>query len=376
MFDSTKVIPAYLWQQGSTASERIGRIHDRLLEAYPDVDRIAFALYDAQTDLLKTFINSTRRGEAIHGYQYRLSDSRSLSHIANSGECRAIDDIQAAISADNQHSAWLLDQGYQSSFTIPLYDNGRFIGFLFFDSSRLGAFDTRKQRDMLLYANLVNMTLSSELNAVRIIQASALVARDFADLRDFETGSHLDRMAAYSRLIARFIADEEGLSDEQIEHIALFAPLHDVGKIGIPDRVLLKAGSLDADERSLMQTHVEKGEKIIHKILGDFGLSDVPDSQIMLNIVACHHEYLDGSGYPRGLKGKAIPIEARIVTVADIFDALSCQRPYKEAWPLEACFTELDRMVAAGKLEERCVAALKASQLEIEDIMARLHDAP
>lgn len=376
MFNSAMAIPAIWWQQGSSASDRLARIHDRLLEAYPEVDRIACALYDPNTDLLKTFINSTRKGEAIHGYQYRLKDSLSLSELASAAECRVIHNIHATVAPDNPHSVWLLQQGYQSSFTIPLYDNGRFIGFLFFDSSRLGAFDTRKQRDMLLYANLVNMTLSSELNAVRIIQASALVARDFADLRDFETGSHLDRMAAYSRLIARFIADEEGLSDEQIEHIALFAPLHDVGKIGIPDRVLLKAGTLDADERALMQTHVEKGEKIIHKILGDFGLSEVPDSQIMLNIVACHHEYLDGSGYPRGLKSNAIPIEARIVTVADIFDALSCQRPYKAAWPLAACFDELERMVAAGKLEGCCVTALKASRQEIEDIMARLRDAP
>jgi HD-GYP domain-containing protein (c-di-GMP phosphodiesterase class II) len=375
MFDSTKAIPAYLWKQGSNATERLSRIHDRLLEAYPDVDRIAFALYDPHSDLLKTFINSTRRGDAIHGYQYRLSESRSLSHIANSGECRAIDDIQASISPDNLHSAWLLQQGYLSSFTIPLYDNGLFIGFLFFDSSRPAAFDAKMQRDMVLYANLVNMSLSSEFTAVRTILASAQVARDFADLRDFETGAHLDRMAAYSRLIAKGIALDAGLSDEDIEHIALFAPLHDVGKIGIPDRVLLKPGPLTAEERQLMETHVEKGEGIIRKILGDFGLSHLPDSQIMLNIVACHHEYLDGSGYPRGLKGMQIPTEARIVTVADIFDALSCTRPYKQPWPLERCFDELRRMAAAGKLDGRCVEALIAARADVEEVLGRLTDA-
>lgn len=375
MFDSTKAIPAYLWKQGSNATERLSRIHDRLLEAYPDVDRIAFALYDPHSDLLKTFINSTRRGDAIHGYQYRLSESRSLSHIANSGECRAIDDIQANISPDNLHSAWLLQQGYLSSFTIPLYDNGLFIGFLFFDSSRPAAFDAKMQRDMVLYANLVNMSLSSEFTAVRTILASAQVARDFADLRDFETGAHLDRMAAYSRLIAKGIALDAGLSDEDIEHIALFAPLHDVGKIGIPDRVLLKPGPLTAEERQLMETHVEKGEGIIRKILGDFGLSHLPDSQIMLNIVACHHEYLDGSGYPRGLKGMQIPTEARIVTVADIFDALSCTRPYKQPWPLERCFDELRHMAAAGKLDGRCVEALIAARADVEEVLGRLTDA-
>ncbi|MBT1445290.1 HD domain-containing protein [Shewanella sp. JM162201] len=231
------------------------------------------------------------------------------------------------------------------------------------------------QRDMLLYANLVNMSLSNEFAAVRTILASAQVARDFAQLRDFETGAHLERMSAYSRLIAKQIAAEAGLTDEQIEHIALFAPLHDVGKIGIPDSVLLKPGGLTSDERLLMQTHVDKGEIIIRKILGDFGLSHLPDSQIMLNIVACHHEYLDGSGYPRGLCGEQIPIEARIVTVADILDALSCARPYKEPWPLERCFDELRRMAASGKLDSRCVEALIEVRAEVEEIIGRLSDA-
>ncbi|WP_372871253.1 HD domain-containing phosphohydrolase [Shewanella sp.] len=374
MLDSTGAIPAYLWQQGSSANERMERIHDHLLEVYPDVDRIAFALYDPKSDLLKTFINSTRSGNAIHGYQYRLHESRSLSQMAKSGECRVIDDVQANITPDNQHSSWLLEQGYLSSFTIPLYDAGLFIGFLFFDSFRLQAFDSKMQRDLMLYANLVNMSLSSEFAAVRTILASAQVARDFAGLRDFEIGAHLDRMAAYSRLIAREIAADAGLSDEAIEQIALFAPLHDVGKIGIPDRVLLKPGALTEQERLLMESHVEKGEQIIHKIVGDFGLSHLPDSQIMINIVACHHEYLDGSGYPRGLKGEQIPIEARIVTVADIFDALSFNRPYKQPWSLESCFEELRCMAAAGKLDGRCVEALVAVRGEVQEIMGRLSD--
>jgi len=240
-----------------------------------------------------------------------------------------------------------------------MYDNGQFFGFIFFDSDDVGYFSAAMQRDLLLYSNLINMALSSELSAVRAILASAQVARDFAHLRDFETGAHLERMARYARLIAEGVASTYGLTDETIEHIYLFAPLHDIGKIGIADQILLKQGPLTADERAEMQTHVQKGEDIMLKVIGDFGLEHLPDSQIMRNIVACHHEMLDGSGYPRGLCGDAIPIEARIVSVADIFDALTSLRPYKQPGPVPKALAELDAMADAGKLDALCVAALK-----------------
>jgi HD-GYP domain-containing protein (c-di-GMP phosphodiesterase class II) len=107
-----------------------------------------------------------------------------------------------------------------------------------------------------------------------------------------------------------------------------------------------------------MQTHVEKGEQLMHKVIGDFGLHHLPDSQVMHNIVACHHEFLDGSGYPRGLRGNEVPVEARIVTVADIFDALTSLRPYKKPWSVEAALQELRRMAGVGQLDSVCVEAL------------------
>jgi two-component system response regulator RpfG len=142
-----------------------------------------------------------------------------------------------------------------------------------------------------------------------------------ADRRDAVTGAHLKRMAKYSGLIARGI----GLSDDEIETIELAAPMHDIGKIGIPDAIMQKTQRLNAGELLVMQTHARIGYDI---------LKDSPSrfSQAAAIIALNHHEKFDGSGYPSGLRGQDIPLKARIVALADVFDALTSKRPYKPAW--------------------------------------------
>jgi HD-GYP domain-containing protein (c-di-GMP phosphodiesterase class II) len=360
---------------GDQLNARLRQLHDQLLESFPVVDRIACVLYEQQEDLLKTFVNSTREGVAISGYEFRLSDSRSLSNLAEQGKSRVLDDIPAAVHGNSLHSVWLLKEGYRSSLTVPLFDHHHFIGFIFYDSREPGAFTPEVQRNLSLYSKLINMTISSELNVVRSITASAQVAREFANLRDFETGSHLERMAHYARLIAKDLATSHHLSDEFIEHLFLFAPLHDIGKIGIPDSVLLKAGRLDPEERQIMETHVQKGIDVLDRLIGEFGLNELPDSAMMVNVVASHHECLDGSGYPKGLMRDQIPLEARIIAVADIFDALTTHRPYKEPWTVEAAIGELERLVQLGKIDADCVSALKRHPEEVNAIRLRYPDS-
>lgn len=357
-----------------TLQERLSNIHDKILETVPDIDRIACAIYEPATDTLKTFINSTRQGNAIRGYEYKLSNSKSLSALAKSGEYRVLIDIHDNLQPLNQHTAWLLEQGYQSSFTIPLFNNEAIIGFLFYDSMRSDAFSSMVQRDLVLYSNLINMTLTTEFAKVNAISASVLLAKDFANLRDFETGAHIERVARISRIIAKNVSEQYGITDEMVEYIYMFAPLHDIGKIGIPDEILLKQGRLDADERKVMQSHVIKGVEMIEKIIHDFKLSNVADSAVLLNIVACHHEFLDGSGYPQGLKGNDIPVEARVVTVADIFDALVSHRPYKSNWSIENCLQELLSMANSGKLDRECVRAVEENYAAVLNIVERYQD--
>lgn len=363
-------------QVGDDLNYRLRQLHEQLLEHVPDVDRIACVLYEAKDDMLKTFVTSTRAGQPLKGYEFRLQDSDSLQELAKSGSSRVIDEISEAVQRNSPHSDWLLNQGYRSSLTIPLYENDAFLGFLFYDSLKPAAFTSDVQRHLDVYNKLISLTLTNELNLVRSITTSAQVARDFANLRDFETGGHLERMAHYSRLIARDLAESKGLSDEYIEHLYLFAPLHDIGKIGIPDSVLLKAGSLTAEERALMNLHVGKGLEVLEKMIGQFGLQELADAEIMRNVVAGHHECLDGTGYPRGLRGDQIALEARIIAVADILDALTSHRPYKEPWPIEAALGELERLVAAGKLDGDCVEALQRHIPEVLEIRDRFRDQP
>ncbi|WP_394493475.1 response regulator [Shewanella sp. ENK2] len=145
-----------------------------------------------------------------------------------------------------------------------------------------------------------------------------------AEYKDNETGLHVIRMSHYARLLA--IAS--GHSSRFCELVYNAAPMHDIGKIGTPDSILKKPGKLDADEWKEMQAHAQIGAEII-------GDHDDPLLQMAKRIAISHHEKWDGSGYPQGLSGEDIPIEGRIIAIADVFDALTSARPYKKAWTVE-----------------------------------------
>jgi HD-GYP domain-containing protein (c-di-GMP phosphodiesterase class II) len=248
---------------------------------------------------------------------------------------------------------------------------GAFLGMIFFDSRKHDTFTPDLQRELTLYAQLITAGVASELVAIRSIIGTIQVARDLTELRDIETGAHLDRMARFSRIIAKGLVEPLDLTDEFVEAVFLYAPLHDVGKIGIPDRILLKPGSLDPEEWAIMQTHTTKGRRMVDTINDDLGIGALNRDDVMRNIVELHHETLDGRGYPYGLGGDDIPLEARIVSVADIFDALTSIRPYKERWPVDRAFEELDRLVDAGKIDGRCLTALAIEAAQIEEVLER-----
>ncbi|WP_395699731.1 HD domain-containing phosphohydrolase [Aquabacterium sp.] len=162
-----------------------------------------------------------------------------------------------------------------------------------------------------------------------------------AEIRDPETGNHLLRTQGYVRTLARRLQQHprfaEALNDQAIELLAKSAPLHDIGKVGIPDHILLKPGKLDAAEWAVMQTHASLGAEAIEHAESDVA-RPVAFLAMAKQIARSHHERWDGKGYPDGLAGDAIPIPARLMALADVFDALISRRVYKPAFPHEQAY--------------------------------------
>jgi putative two-component system response regulator len=157
-----------------------------------------------------------------------------------------------------------------------------------------------------------------------------------AEYKDNETGMHVQRMSRFAKIIARAY----GFCEESAEDLMMAAPMHDIGKIGIADNILLKPGKLTAEEYEIMKTHAQIGGEILSN----------PSSyliELAHSVAMTHHEKWDGTGYPNGLSGEEIPIEGRIVALVDVFDALTSERPYKKAWSTEKAINYI--MEQSGK---------------------------
>jgi len=183
-----------------------------------------------------------------------------------------------------------------------------------------------------------------------------------AEFRDNETGLHTVRMSHFSALLARRL----GWSEARAELLRLASPLHDLGKIGIPDAILLKPGPLDPDEWTVMRTHPAIGARIL-------GGGDSELLRLAAEIAGAHHEKWDGSGYPGGLAGEAIPLCARIVAVADVFDALTTARPYKTAWSVEDAVAHL-RAQAGRRFDPALVEAFIDALPEVLELRERFRE--
>ncbi|HEY9163272.1 MAG TPA: HD-GYP domain-containing protein [Magnetovibrio sp.] len=354
-------------------TERLKRIHNDVKEMLPSINRISVALYDLETDVLKTFINSTDDGSPLVHYQAELTKVESLRDLALGRVPRTINDLTELAKGDSEHTRKILAKGYLSSHTVPIIHNEQFHGFVFFNASKRDYFSDAAVHKIGVYAQLVGLLCITEFNAIRTLQAAVKTAREISQYRDEETGTHLVRMANFSRLIALEMAQSHDLNDEFIEFLFHFAPLHDIGKIAIPDVILLKEGKLSDEERTIMKTHVSKGVEIVDKLINGFKMEKLPNIAMLKNIVHCHHEAMDGSGYPQGLTGDAIPLEARIVSVADVFDALTSKRPYKNAWSNEETFAFLEKN-CPNVFDGECVAALRRCIVKVEEIQKRFHE--
>lgn len=220
--------------------------------------------------------------------------------------------------------------------------------------NHLELYDRRRQ----LESEVEKRTAKIEASRMEIIHRLGRAA----EYKDNETGLHVKRMSLFSHKIAL----ETGMTEREARLILKAAPMHDIGKIGIPDSILLKPGKLDSEEWEVMQTHAQIGADILSD--GDSAILKLAET-----IAITHHEKWDGSGYPNGLAGEDIPLAGRIVAIADVFDALTSERPYKKAWPTEKAVNLIKE--ESGKHFDPSLVLVFLSVLdEIIDIKEKLKD--
>lgn len=357
-------------------SRKLAVLHAVMRRYFPGVARVAVALYDAKTGMARTFLSHGDRPTPLALYEAKVADASSLRRIFRSRSIRVVNDMDIFAKGKHLHTRAIRAGGFRSGAAFPLVLEDRVQGFVFFNSRRRNAFAPADLPLLEVFAHLAADVAMAPLRSAGLLLAALKTAGGLVHDRDPETGNHLERMSRYSRVIAQELSrsGKHRLSDERIQYIEDFAPLHDVGKIGIPDRVLLKPGPLTGPERRLMQTHTTKGRLIVDAILRRFGSASPAQANALRQIAERHHEVLDGSGYPGGMKGGRIALEARIAAVADIFDALTSARPYKDAWTLDRAFAALEEL-AVTRLDRDCVRALIARRREVERIRRRFRDA-
>ncbi len=238
------------------------------------------------------------------------------------------------------HGAEPLLHGFRSLLALPIIGREGPVGTFQFGRREAGGFANEEIDlasmlvDQMAY-QLENLRLVRQLSTSRdaVIHGMARLAES----RGGDIGGHLDRMCAYSQLLARRLQNQPGfigiVTDEYITTLVRAAALHDIGKVGISDRILLKPASLTEDEFSVMKTHARLGAEILEDLMVTHG--SFPMLEMGVEVANYHHERWDGTGYPNGIAGEDIPLSARIVAIADVYDALTSKRVYKEAWSQE-----------------------------------------
>lgn len=356
-------------------TDKLVAAHKSLNLRYPFIARIAVTLYDPQTAVLKTYLNSSNDENPIEHYQTLIDDAPSLKKLLDEGLPRVINNLLTFDDDGEEYTARIGRKGYAASYTLPMFNEGVFFGFIFFNSIEKNVFTEHVLSQIDVYAHMISLMVINEFSAVKTLTAAIKTTGHITHCRDPETGSHLDRMSRYSLIIANAIAEKYDLNDEYIQHIFMFSPLHDIGKIAIPDNVLLSPNKLEEYEMDVMKTHSRKGREIIDDMIKNFGLQSIEHVDVLRNIAEYHHEAVNGTGYPDGKVLDEIPLEARIVAVADVFDALTSRRPYKEAWTNKLAIAKLQQL-AGEKLDKDCVEALLNNMDEVVRIQKQFIENP
>ncbi len=305
-------------------------------------------------------------------YSAILKDT-TLNKIIKTGEPRIINDLEEYLEKkpSSDSTRLIVEEGMKSSITLPLKLDDDCVGVIFFSSNKKNTYNTNHLNFLKSIAQ--TMAISFEKNFVQqdLVVSTINGLAKLVESKDNETGLHIDRMRNYAYLIATKLGTKERyekiIDNNFVEAIYNFSPLHDIGKVGIPDNILLKPDKLSNEEFDVMKTHTMIGAEILADMENEIKIRRKSFYDIGIQIVKYHHEKYDGTGYPEGLSGENIPLSARIVAIADVFDALTSERPYKEAFSFNKAVNIL-KSESGTHFDPYIIDVFLESKNEIKDI--------
>jgi HD-GYP domain-containing protein (c-di-GMP phosphodiesterase class II) len=333
-----------------------------MLQPMPDGERI---------QLMRVYTDTMHHPD--EGSEYRLPESNIVDDVLHSHQARAINDLHSNPQQlqQDQFLHTLADNNFGSALLLPLTTASREGVVLVFATETDRAYTPEHLELLSNIAAQVSSGFDKTIGLETMVISTLQGLAKLAESRDPETGDHLTRMSLYSAIIAEELAKEEchreRINPTYVRDIFYFAPMHDIGKVGIEDSILLKPGKLDPEQRREMERHPVIGAEVLRRCESQMNHIGYSVFQVGIEIAESHHEKYDGSGYPYGLAGEAIPLSARIVAAADVFDALTSRRPYKEAWPIEQAL-EWMRDQAGKHFDPQVVAALERSLPQVLEI--------
>ena len=368
--------------------------HARIEEQNIDADRLLFTKESLETmaeALEERVLNQAEAARRLHEFTRDLCSTSGIEEIVRVA-ARAASDVLSGRGAhvqvwDDEARSPSIEANAGPEMSTAMHRvvletrEGR-IGEIVVD---LGHGQSRKLSSVesALLASICASTAVAVRNEFRRRErdhaqhATILALAALAEQRDDETGRHLDRVAAYCRLIAGGLREDGHhvgvITDAWIRDLERSSALHDIGKVGIPDSILLKPGKLTPEEWEIMKTHAQLGARTLERVIRHFETSGF--LLMGRDIAAAHHEKWDGSGYPFGLKGAAIPLAARILALADVYDALTTERPYKQAWTHEAAMSWIAER-AGQHFDPDTASAFSKRSAQVDAIRMRLRDLP
>lgn len=272
-------------------------------------------------------------------------------------------------------AAQLQQSGFGAAVYLPLSSSPAGGMMLVFAARQACAYTDEHLEWLANIAGQVTHSVERTVVMEDLVVSAVSGLAKLAESRDPETGDHLVRMSLYSVIIAEQLASDSEyktqLNTNIIRDIYRFAPMHDIGKVGIKDEILLKPGRLTDEERSEMEKHPAIGGQVLRRSEAQMQAHGHSVFTVGIEIAECHHEKFDGSGYPKGLAGQEIPLSARIVAAADVFDALTSKRPYKEAWPVDKALAVL-RDDAGGHFDPEVIRAAETALPRMLEVYDRL----